>query len=228
MGESVSTVTACTVSEMILLAALDLEEQGKSPFTAETLIVAAWQKFPRVFGLRGFVEKYPDSNKVLATIMGRKGLARRAWLVKMGQKLYAVTREGRLAVRDLLEQGAAEKAAEPVKLARDQEKFLSGLLASTALFKFKEGRRSELTFADACRFWGITENLTGPALDTRLERLRDNLADLKRLLGRSAAVLSSGRNVEAEDVVELGQVHAALQERFARHLSLLRSRAGRN
>jgi hypothetical protein len=213
---------------MILLAALELEEQGQSPFTAEVLIVAAWRKFPRVFGLKGYHEQYPDSNKVLASIMGRKGLAKRAWLAKMGQKLYAVTREGRHAVRDMLEGGRREKAAEPVKLPRDQEKFLQGLLASTALMKFQQGRKFELTFADACRFWGITENLHGPALDTRLERLRDNLADLKRMLGRSSGVLSNGRSVEPEDIVQMGQVHGYLEDRFARHLTLLRSRTGRN
>ena len=84
-----------TVPEKILLAAENLEKQGHSPFTAESLIVASWQKFPSTFGLKGFAEKYPDSNKILSSIMGEKGLARRGWLVKMGQKLYAMTREGR-------------------------------------------------------------------------------------------------------------------------------------
>ena len=41
------------------------------------LIVASWQRFPGTFGLKGFTEKYPDSNKILSSIMGEKGLARR-------------------------------------------------------------------------------------------------------------------------------------------------------
>ena len=95
MGLFVNTIAECTVPEKILLAAFQLEEAGQSPFSAETLIVAVWQKFPRTFGLKGYAEQYPDSNKVLASIMGEKGLARRGWLDKMGQKLYALTREGR-------------------------------------------------------------------------------------------------------------------------------------
>src|SRR5271163_2613108 len=74
LGDTVSTATKpnvedFTVPEKILLAAENLEKQGHSPFTAEALIVASWQKFPSTFGLKGFSEKYPDSNKILSSIM---------------------------------------------------------------------------------------------------------------------------------------------------------------
>lgn len=225
-----STVVECTVPEMILLAAWDLEQQGQSPFSAEALIVTSWLKFPRAFGLKGYADQYPDSNKVLASIMGGKGLARRSLLVKMGQKLYALTREGRTIVRHLNQEGDEEPAlpAESVKLTRDQEKFLLALLATTALQKYDEGRRHELTFADACRFWGITENLHGEALDARLEKLQEGLADLKRELGQGRAVLPGGRSIGPDEVSQVCQVHAYLEERFARHLTLLRNRTGRN
>ena len=94
-----NAVAECTVPEKILLAVYQLEEQGQSPFSAESLVVAAWQKFPRTFGLKGYADLYPDSNKVLTSIMGEKGLTRRGWLAKMGQKLYTLTREGKQAVR---------------------------------------------------------------------------------------------------------------------------------
>jgi hypothetical protein len=215
---------------MILLAAWDLEQQGQSQFSAEALIVTSWQKFPRAFGLKGYADQHPDSNKVLASIMGTKGLARRSLLVKMGQKLYALTREGRNMVRHLLQEGELEEqpALPSVKLDRDQEKFLLGLLSSTAVQKYDEGRRQELTFADACRFWGITENLHGEALDARLEKLQRGLADLKRELGKAQAVLPGGRTVGPDEVSQVCQVHAYLEERFARHLTLLRNRSGRN
>ena len=96
-------VAECTVPEKILLAAFELEEQGKSPLSAEDLIVASWKKFPKTFGLKGYADQYPDSNKILTSIMGEKGLARRGWLAKMGQKLYTLTREGRQAVRRIMQ-----------------------------------------------------------------------------------------------------------------------------
>src|SRR5438477_2516715 len=112
-GRSVNTVAECTVPEKILLAASQLEEEGQSPFSAEALIVASWQKFPKTFGLKGFADLYPDSNKVLSSLMGEKGLARRGSLVKMGQKLYALTREGRDVVRRLLNADEPNRPTEP-------------------------------------------------------------------------------------------------------------------
>src|SRR6187399_585598 len=91
-----------TVPEKILLAADTLDKQGQSPFSAEALIVVSWQKFPKTFGLKGYADQYPDSNKILSSIMGEKGLARRGWLVKMGQKMYALTREGRQVCRKVM------------------------------------------------------------------------------------------------------------------------------
>src|SRR6516225_2503817 len=139
------------------MAAYQLEQEGQSPFSAESLIVASWQKFPRTFGLKGYAELYPDSNKVLSSIMGEKGLARRGWLVKMGQKLYSLTSGGRHAVQRLLEGGEPVSLKGPSKLTREQEKFLASLFESTALEKFDEGRKPEITFGDACRYWGISE-----------------------------------------------------------------------
>ena len=87
-----------------------------------------------------------------------------------------------------------------VKLSRDQEKFLLGLLESTAVQKFEENRKAELTFADACRFWGITENMKGDALDDAHGAVHDSLTDLDRLFADADAELSNGRVITAGDI----------------------------
>jgi hypothetical protein len=225
----VNPVADATVPEKILLAAYQLEQDGQSPFSAEALIVASWQKFPRTFGLKGYADQYPDSNKVLSSIMGVKGLARRGWLSKMGQKLYTLSKEGQSVVRRLHHGGEPEATAEAdVKLSRDQEKFLLGLFGSSAAQKFEEGLKQDVTFSDACRFWGISENMQGEAIDARLDRFRAGLADLTRVLAKEDAVLSNGRSVSSDDLTQLNSINDQLRERFGRHLSLLRSRAARN
>src|SRR5205085_12573340 len=118
----------------------------------------------------------------------------------------------------------AASLATPTKLGRDQEKFLLGLFSTTAAEMFQEGRKQELTFADACRFWGITENQHGEALDARLTRLRASLGEIDRVIGTGNATLSNGRSVSTDDLGQLCDVHAYLEERFARHLTLLRNR----
>jgi hypothetical protein len=222
-----TNVDEFTVPEKILVAADQLDKQGQSPFSAEALIVAAWQKFPKTFGLKGFAEHYPDSNKILSSIMGEKGLARRGWLVKMGQKMYALTREGRQVVRRVTLDDEDPGPSSLVKLSRDQEKFVTGLLESSAVQKFEENRKGELTFADACRYWGITENMKGDALDAKLEEFEHLLAELDRIFADADSVLSNGRAVSAGEVRVLSNIHRYMEDRLDRHLNLLRSRAGK-
>jgi hypothetical protein len=223
-----ANLAECTVPEKILLAADQLEKQGQSPFSAEALIVAAWQQYPRTFGLKGYTELYPDSNKILSSIMGEKGLARRGWLVKMGQKLYALTREGRQVIRSLLNEDAEpEGTTASVQITREQEKFILALLDSSAYQKFEENRKMELTFADATRFWGITENMRGDQLDARLAQFESSLSELDRALAVSDSELSNGRVLSAGDVRVVTNIHRHMEDRFSRHLSLLRTRSGK-
>lgn len=215
-----------TVPEKILLAAENLEKQGQSPFTAEMLIVASWQRFPGTFGLKGFAEKYPDSNKILSSIMGEKGLARRGWLVKMGQKLYAMTREGRNVVRRVMDQEEeAPPAGSVTRMNRDHERFLKILFDSSAFQKFEDNRKHELAFADACRFWSITENMKGDMLDDKLEEMDHTLAEMDRVLADVDAETTGGRVVTAGDIRVMTNIHRYMKDRFERHLNLLRSRS---
>jgi hypothetical protein len=231
MGASVNTIAECTVPEKILLAAFQLEEQGQSPFSAEALIVTAWQKYPRTFGLKGYDEQHPDSNKVLASIMGEKGLTRRGWLSKPGQKLYVLTADGRRVVRRLLhddDQPETARKDRPARLSKEHDKLLQGLFVTSAYDKVREGRQQELTFADACRFWNITDSLSGEALDARLDHQRAALADIERQVGLGSANLSDGRSISLDDVGQLSDIHNHLLQRFGRHLTLLRNRTARS
>jgi hypothetical protein len=222
----VNDLADCTLPEKILLAASLLEEGGQSPFSAEALIVSAWRKYPRTFGLKGFEEQFPDSNKVLAGIMGEKGLPRRGWMVKVGQKLYSLTRDGRQVVRKLM-QGedvpplTARRA--DAKLTREQDVLLQGLLASAAYQKMRQGRQVEWTFSEACRFWSIGDRV-GDAIDARLDDLQAQLTAIERALHSGAQTLGNGRQVTAAEAGQLCDLHQQLEQRFTRHLQLLRSR----
>jgi hypothetical protein len=225
----VNQLAEWTLPEKILLAAAHLEGQGQSPFSAEALIVSAWQKYPKTFGLKGFEEQYPDSNKVLAGIMGVKGLPGRGWMVKVGQKLYSLTRDGRQVVRKL-QQGEDTPpltAKRPTaKLMREQDLLLQGLLASPAYGKLRQGRQAEWTFSEACRFWSMNDR-QGGAVDARLDELQRGLTEVERILSAGPQTLGNGREVTAKDAGVLCDLHQQLEQRFGRHLNLLRSRAER-
>ncbi len=220
-----NTLADATVPEKILLAAFQLEEEGKSPFSAEDLIVSSWKKFPKTLGLKGYAELYPDSNKVLSSVMGVKGLVRRHWLDKKGQKLYSLSREGAHIVRKLQQGDEAPEADSAARLSREQDKLLLHLLSAVAVRKYDDDRRNELTFGEACRFWSINENTHGEALDSRLQRFRSTLGEIDRQLALTGKELSNGRSISEEDLERLIEVHDYLEDRFSRHLNLLRTRS---
>ncbi|MFQ3649276.1 MAG: hypothetical protein SNJ75_03005 [Gemmataceae bacterium] len=224
-----NTAVENTLPEKLLLAASHLEEAGQTPFSAEALIVSAWQKYPRAFGLKGYEDKYPDSNRVLAQIMGEKGLPNRGWMVKVGQKMYSLTRDGRQVVRKLL-QGEevpplTSKRAAPVdRLPKEIDILLQSLLCSSVLAKLRQGRQEEWTFAEACRFWGLGDR-TGNAVDSRLDEIQSQLVQAEKTLANGPQTLGNGVEVSAAQAGQLADLHHQLEQRFHRHLNLLRSRA---
>ena len=119
---------ALRITEKLLLAAFDLEQRGHSPFSAEDLVVSAWQKFPDAFGLAGHRGDdgqlcYPDSNRVFAEIMGSKPIRKRGLLRKVATKMYQLTEGGREHARLLLRR-TGESRVEKAGLSREIEQQL--------------------------------------------------------------------------------------------------------
>jgi hypothetical protein len=228
----VNAVAELTVSQKILMAAYHLTEQGQTPFSAEALIVSSWQEYPRTFGLKGYADQHPDSNRVLSCIMGERGLAHRGWLAKVGQKLYTLSREGRHEVQRLLHGGdepsVREEPPARAPLGRDREKHLLNLLSSTVVQRFAEGLKNEITFRDACRFWGITETYKGDDLESRLDQVPEVVAEVEGRMDGDTLELSNGRLLSKHELRTLNSIHDYLRERFTRHLTLLRNRTARN
>lgn len=222
------SIEDCTVPEKILLAAHQLEEKGQSPFTAEALIVVAWQKYPKTFGLKGFDQQFPDSNKVLASIMGEKGLARRGWLSKAGQKLYTLTKDGQVVVKRILkgEDRPASKQSN-VRVNKELDRNLLSIMDSPAMEKFIDGVKQEISFTEACKFWGILDGMSADQIDHRISSIRKTLDHMERQIGLGSAVLSSGQSISVAEVSKAVEVHKFLDDRFARHLNLLRARTAR-
>jgi hypothetical protein len=229
----VEAVAEMTVPQRILLAAYRLEKEGNTPFSAEALIVAVWREHPRAFGLKGFADQYPDSNRVLSCIMGKRGLAQRGWLAKMGAKLYSLSREGR---EEVLRLGQVPEKPAPgprpqstrVKVPRDQERFLLNLASAPAVRSYNQGFKREITYRDARRFWGITDTMHGAEVTEAVERVPATLTDLEQYLVKGSFELSNGRTVSRDELQGLAAVHQFLAEQFARHISQQRNAGARS
>ncbi len=89
-----------TTLKKVLIAAAMLDGD-QQVFTAEDVIVRAWRSFPESFGLSGYREEHPDSNRVLAKLMGSLGLCGRGWLEQTNTKTYRLTNAGRKMAKSL-------------------------------------------------------------------------------------------------------------------------------
>ena len=218
-----------SVSEKLLLAAYDLEQNGRHAFSAEDLVIVAWQRYPDTFGLAGHRDQngklaYPDSNRVFAEIMGSKPIRKRGLLIKVGNKMYQLTEAGCEQARFLQNQGkvvSAKKAA----LGRETEKELKRLFGSKALLKVKGERIEDLTFYNACSFWGITPMSSGIKLKGQIANFEGMIDAAQRVVQHTAATFGhSGQVFGASDLKDLIRTHEVLMEKFQAELTFIGER----
>jgi hypothetical protein len=220
-----------TVLDKLLLAAFGLEEQGSRPFSAEDLVVSAWQTFPDTFGLAGYRGgkgnlSYPDSNRVFAEVMGSKPIRKRGLLEKVGSKMYQLTEAGREHARLLLNRPAdSDSKVEKAALARETEAELKRLLATKALEKAKDRREEDLTFYDACAFWRISPRSSAIELEGRLGNLERVVASAREVMKTNTTTFEhGGQAFSGSDLEFLLKMHAQLQQRFQDEIRIIRKR----
>jgi hypothetical protein len=218
-----------TVQDKLVLAAYHLEREGRSPFTAEDLVVAAWRDYPDTFGLAGYKTAegtlmYPDSNRVFAEIMGSKPVRKRGLLTKVGEKMYRLTEAGTHHAT-LLIQRAGDDTSQKSGLGRDVRHYVERLLESRAMRKYREARSEEITFFDACAFYGISPRSSAIELQGQIANFLGVLEAAKNAAGRDAVTLQhDGKRYDAEDINNLFAVHELVQRKFKKELDIIRMR----
>lgn len=216
--------------DKVLLAAYDLDEKtARRPFTAEVLIVEAWQRYPSTFAMKGYAA-YPDSNKVIVHIVGKRGLAGgRGLLTKVGCKLYVMTPTGRTHAKGLLEAPPEESILPPpptqdTLLNARQERFLARFAGCEATTKTLTGLTGDLSFKDACDFWDLDMD-DGPQTMTLVDGTYTVILEIDKVLqNRKEVYTSKGRAVSKIDVDNALKVHKTLRGKFSSHLHLLQNR----
>jgi hypothetical protein len=204
-----------TVSQKILLAAADLEARGFVPFTAAALTVAAWKIDAKTFGLRGFEAAHPDNNRVECCVMGERGLARRGWLVKVGQKLYQLSRQGKQEAERIRTGDGSEvslpkrRALAVIQPSPECEAELNRLLVSRAVIRFRGGNAMTLGRDDADAFWSHGDG----------EAVEAVVAAARACLVGGVVRLRSGREVREAELAEVSRVNAWLSVKFAREVA---------
>lgn len=211
------------VWQKLLLAAY-AREQKSSPFSAEELAVEAWRSFPDAFGFVADAESFPDSHRVAMEIMGSKPLSKLGYLERVGSKLYRLSPAGIHAARRLQE-GSNGEGAEKAQLERKDKERLRRLLESRALAKVLSGRENDLTFHDACVFWGITPRSSARDLHTKYASVDEIIRAAELASGGKHITLEHGtRGIGHEEVHALRLLNLDLRQRFRTELDIIERR----
>jgi len=226
-----------TVSDKLLMAAFVLDGGQEKSFTAEDLVVIAWQKFPATFGLRGHnnengLPKYPDSNRVFAEIMGSKPIRKRGYLLKVGKKTYGLTVSGRdlacklSSKRDSMESGRSDLPSQgKASISREVLTWLKRVLSSRAVQRAQNGETNRITFHDACLFWGINPRTTSIELEGNFKNLEVLIDQVRQVIEGGASELQTGRNdLPVSTPQILRKLHLELQSKFSEELNTIRER----
>jgi len=214
----------------LLLASLALAESGKERFSAEDIVVMAWKKFPEAFGLAGYTDEkgypiYPNSNRVYAEIMGSKPLRKNGFLRKVGSKMYQLTEAGKVRVQSLPHADSGT-IIEKWAIAREQIDFIRRLFDSKAAAKYRSGARDDISFFDACGFWGISSSSNAKDLWSRFAEV-DTVLDVARksLRTKKAVQLKHGSNeFTSNDLRSLTDIHLFLKQKFATEIEQIKKR----
>jgi len=217
-----------TIAQKLLLASIQQRKDGE-PFSAEDLVVQSWKMYPDTFGLAGYADYYPDSNRVLTNIMGSKGMRGKGWIQKVGQKKYRVTSEGIQRAAEIASTEGDEGVERELRaeLSRDVTKSLKQILDTKAARKILEGETGSVSFYDACGFWDITARSNAKTLHVQLTDTRQHLVQALKALDNKASAESlnlQGASVERSQVQSLLNAHKEMQEMFEEDLSIIESR----
>lgn len=114
----------------------------------------------------------------------------------------------------------------PPALNALQEGCLERIWDSTAWRKYEDGDRYNITFVDACNFWGLGFAPKGKTIDIALHKEFTNPLEaiLTKLEGAAEVVTSAGRSLTTADLDKILQLDAYLQQQYLKHLKLLRAR----
>src|SRR6266566_9360670 len=219
-------MNAKTVPEKILTCAIELDAE-KGIFTAEDLIVRCWERFPDTFGLQGYYQKFPDSNRVLTNIMGAKGLRGKGWLRKIGEKRYQITEVGKRAELQLSGNARTGEAQRGASLTRETIEILERLLDSRALQKFRVGE--DLTFGDLSSFWNISARSNAYQLNVAIKEADAALQAAEQSLESQAAesifLPNKALSLTKSEVALARSLQNHLKGKFWQELEVIRERS---
>jgi hypothetical protein len=212
--------------QQLLLAALECSKGDLDrTFSSEELLVAAWQRNPTSWGLRGYERAHPDSNRIHRELdsrgKGQDGIVGQGLLERVRPRTYRLTPKG-------LEAAAKEGVATPEareRIDRVFEEEVKRIISHPAFVGWLRDVATPKNFRDAGHFWGVAPGTPPRVVTRRVEAVEDTLrAALALLEARELDEVGDkqGRLLFDRTDIERGlEFQEAMKQRFSKELLVL-------
>lgn len=218
--------------QQVLLAALECSTGDLSKsFTAEDLLLAAWKRDQMSWGLRGYEDKHPDSERIYveldrASVGGRNvrgGLVGIGLFEKVRQRTYRFTPAGLLEAS--LVTGADSNAQGKAERALSDE--ISRIVSHPVFREWLKEPPFPKHFRDAGHFWEIAPGTPPTVIRTRIARVDHTLEKARALLeekGVDEIAARHGKTLfDRADIDRIGEFQEMLKRRFQTDLASLQA-----
>lgn len=214
------------LKQQILLAALESSGGDRDKtFTMEDLLVRAWKKDKGAWGLRGYEDLYPDSDKIQKEIgargSGQKSMVELGLLERVNRRVYRLTPAG-------LSTAAALGPAEPLaqeKADRTLESAVKEILAHPVFRDWLNDPSRPKHFREAGHFWGIAPGTPPRTVRERVsfvDRTLEAALEVLKRRGVEEIVEQRGKVLfDRKDIERCLEFQKVLKTRFERDLRLL-------
>ena len=220
-----------SVIDKILLAAFKRSGgETQKKFTAEELLVTAWESDKWAFGLRGFEEQHPDANRVYTKIDGTSGLVQKGMLEAEGDRVLRITVAGLSHAQSILVSTDEIDSEMQFKVDRQLQESLVRLLNSREFQEWLEDHSKVSRFREAGNFWGIAPGTPAKAVRKRIgdvERILEAARERMDQMSADRIVEQRGRSlIDRADIDRLLEFHNELKRRFTKDLRILDPEGG--
>jgi len=192
-------------------------------FTAEELAVVAWLDDKASFGLRGYENEYPDSNKLFKSIDSKGGLVAKGLIVRVGDRTFRLSAGGIASASQL----SPSNAEQQLKLERELATSVNKLVSHPVFSEWLKDHARPAKFSAAGQFWGVAPGTPPRVVRDRIANIEATLKQaLQYMVTRGVNALFREKDrvlCERQDIERCLEFHNVLKQRFSRELDILLS-----
>jgi hypothetical protein len=208
----------------LLLAALECSGGDvATTFTAEDMLISAWERNKSTWGLRGHEEEHPDSEKIFKELnsRGNSGLVGQGLLEQVRPLVFRLTPAGLAAASELNPDDIKVRE----KASRVLQEQIKVILGHPVFRTWLEDPFTPKSFHKAGQFWGIAPGTPPRVVRERVGAVEATLRAAEALLEeRDVQSISDDRGQPLFDRLDIQrclEFQVAMKERFAKELQRL-------